>query len=365
MSKSKKRIILHAGLHKTGTTAIQEALAAAPEILQSQGWNYPVFSLGVRKRIVNHSHPLYTLFCDHPDAYLPNLTAGIDGKLARQRFAEQLEQELKSDYNLILSGEDVATLDETSLQRLANALGEHDLLVIIVVRETYSSFCSHLQHRIHRGVHGIRLEVPSLQQNCIRVARVFPNLRFLGYEQACQSPGGLFAAFMQTCGLDPTRFTFPRANISIGNHTARFLASFNEIYPLITDGKRNPGRPKFDVHKLDFDTVKFSLTEAEFAIIEKYVHAENERLSEITNLPIRLQDSPAFSDAHPFTSLLALALLEKTAIMPAALMNHGFRYIADHQLAASVWQGVRLAPPPPTRPPSWLRQFWRLGRTRG
>lgn len=362
MSKSKKRIILHAGLHKTGTTAIQQALAAAPEILQSQGWNYPIFADGVRKRIINHSIPLYTLFCDNPDAYLGNLTAGVDGKMASQRFAEQLEHELDGDYNLILSGEDVATLNEASLQRLARSLSEHDLLVILVVRESYSSFCSHLQHRIHRGMHGIRLELPSLQRNCLRVARVFSDLRFLGYEQACQSPGGLLAAFMQTCGLDPAPFKFPRTNVSIGNHTARFLASFNEICPLIVDGKRNPERPKFDVHKLDFDAVKFSLTKAEFAIIEKRVHAENERLSEITSLPIRLQDFPAFSDAHPFSSSLAVAMLEKTVTMPPALMNHGFRYIADHQLAASVWQGLRLAPPPPTRPPSWLRQFWRRSR---
>jgi hypothetical protein len=61
MGKTAKQIILHAGLHKTGTTAIQNTLAAANQILEIQGWKYPVFTDGVRPKINNHSNPLYTL----------------------------------------------------------------------------------------------------------------------------------------------------------------------------------------------------------------------------------------------------------------------------------------------------------------
>jgi hypothetical protein len=353
-----KRIILHVGLHKTGTTAIQQTLAASNHILQNQGWKYPVFTDGVRKRIANHSNPLYTLFCDNPGGYLPNLTAGIDGELARECFARQLVEELKGEFNLILSGEDVSSLPEAALKKLAETLSGHELLVIAVVRETYSTFVSTLQHRIHRGVHGLRLEVPSLWENCARLARVFPDLRFLSYEKACLTSGGLFSTFMEECGLDPKPFNVSRANVSIGNHTARFLASFNDYYPLIVDGEPNSRRPRFNVYDLDFDAAKFLLTEAEFSIIDDRVRAENERLSEVTGLPFKFSDNKAFSDSNPISATLASSLLEKAALMPPALINHGFRYISEYELASEVWSLIR--PSPAVR--RGLPRFWKLGK---
>lgn len=358
MVRSRKRIILHAGLHKTGTTAIQQTLAASNQILQSQGWKYPVFTDGVRGRIVNHSNPLYTLFCDNPDGYLPNLTAGIDGEVARQGFANQLRDELNGEFNLILSGEDVSSLPGTALAKLAETLSGHELLVIVVVRETYSTFVSTLQHRIHRGVHGFRFEVPSLAQNCTRLASVFPGLRFLSYEKSCMSSGGLFSAFIKECGFDPKPFSVSRANVSIGNHTARFLASFNEYYPLIVNGRLNLRRPRFNVYDLDFDAAKFSLTKAEFDKINERVQSENERLSEVTGLPFKFSDDQAFSDSKPFSVGLAAALLEKASSMPAALMNHGFRYISEHELASEVWHETR--PFHPAR--AGFPGFWKLGK---
>jgi hypothetical protein len=358
MGFKRKRIILHVGLHKTGTTAIQQTLAASNKLLQNQGWKYPVFTDGVRNRIVNHSNPLYTLFCDNPGGYLPNLRVGIDGELARQCFARQLEEELKGEFNLIFSGEDVSSLPEAALKKLAEALSGHELLVIAVVRETYSTFVSTLQHRIHRGVHGLRLEVPSLWENCARLARVFPDLRFLSYEKACLAPGGLFSTFMEECGFDPKPFSVSRENVSIGNHTARFLASFNDYYPLIVNGGLNSRRPQFNVYDLDFDDAKFLLTEAEFSIIDDRVRAENERLSEVTGLTFRFSDNQAFSDSSPISAALAALLLEKAALMPSALINHGFRYISEHDLASEVWRVIRPFPPV-TR---GLPRFWRLDK---
>ena len=357
MGKTAKRIILHTGLHKTGTTAIQNTLGASNKILQSQGWKYPIFTDGVRPRITNHSIPLYTLFCDDPSTYLPNLTAGINGEVARRLFAEQLQSELEGDYNLILSGEDVSALPESSLEKLANALREYDLLVITVVRESYSYFCSNLQHRIHRGVHGIRLKVPGLHQNCARLARIFPDINFLSYEQARSAPGGFFATFMLACGIDPSPFRISQANVSIGNHTARFLASFNDSYPLLVDRLPNPERPRFNVYDLDFDPFKFALTESEFEEIKENIKVENERLSSITGLPIALTETPCFSDSHPFTASLACGLLDRAAAMPAPLINHGFRYIADQSLAPEVWASLQAV----SAEKRGLLRLWRRG----
>jgi|LakMenEpi03Aug12_release.lakeMendotaPanAssembly.Ray.scaffolds.fasta_scaffold02010_15 hypothetical protein len=355
MSRTAKRIILHAGLHKTGTTAIQDTLAAGNEELMSQGWKYPIFTDIEQIKIVNHSSVLYTLFCDDPSSYLPNLIAGVDGEAARQLFNDQLQAELESDYNLILSGEDVSALPEHALRKLANALAEYELEVVVVVREAYSYLCSHLQHRIHRGMHGIQLAMPSLRRHCVRLAHAFPSIQFLSYEQACNSSGGVFASFMSACGLDPSRLKAIEANVSIGNHTARFLASFNEHFPLMINNKPNPGRPVFDIYQLDFDPFKFALTREEFENVKDRVRAENEALSLVTGLTLEGQGTPRFSDEHPFTLELALALLEKASAMPEALMNHSFRYVADQKLGPVVWEKLTM----PTSTQRRFPKFWK------
>lgn len=355
MTRTAKRIILHAGLHKTGTTAIQETLAAGSEELMRQGWKYPIFSDGGQAKITNHSSVLYTLFCDDPSSYLPNLIAGVDGEAARQLFSEQLQAELEGDYNLILSGEDVSALPEHALRKLSDALAEYELEVIVVVREAYSYLCSHLQHRIHRGMHGIQLGMPSLRRHCVRLARVFPGIQFLSYEQARSTSGGFFAAFMSACGLDSSRFESLEANISIGNHTARFLASFNEYFPLLIDNKPNSERPDFDIYKLDFDPFKFALTRDEYESVKDRIRAENEALGVVTGLDLDVQAAPRFSDSCSFTPELALALLEKASAMPEALMNHSFRYIADQQLGPVVWEKLNT----PTTTHRRFSRFWK------
>jgi hypothetical protein len=338
MTRTAKRIILHAGLHKTGTTAIQDTLAAGNDELMRQGWKYPIFTDTGNAKIVNHSSVLYTLFCDDPSSYLPNLIAGVDGETARQLFSDQLQAELESDFNLILSGEDVSALPEHALRKLSDYFAEHKLEVIVVVREAYSYLCSHLQHRIHRGMHGIQLGMPSLRRHCARLHRVFPSIRFLSYEDARSSAGGFFATFMRACELDPGPFEASEANVSVGNHTARFLASFNELFPLLINKKPNPDRPIFNIYQLDFDPFKFALTRDEFESVKDRVRAENEALSQVTGLTLETQQPPRFSDADPFTPELALVLLEKASAMPDALMNHSFRYIADQQLGPVVWE---------------------------
>jgi hypothetical protein len=160
---------------------------------------------------------------------------------------------------------------------------------------------------------------------------------------------------MSACGLDPSRLKAIEANVSIGNHTARFLASFNEHFPLMINNKPNPGRPVFDIYQLDFDPFKFALTREEFENVKDRVRAENEALSLVTGLTLEGQGTPRFSDEHPFTLELALALLEKASAMPEALMNHSFRYVADQKLGPVVWEKLTM----PTSTQRRFPKFWK------
>ncbi|MCB1733068.1 MAG: hypothetical protein KDI21_21530, partial [Halieaceae bacterium] len=86
------RIILHAGLHKTGTTSVQENCARHAELLLQHGIVYPSFSFRDR-RINNHSDPLAGVFSSRPLAYGMVRRQGVedDPAVAISAFTEQFD----------------------------------------------------------------------------------------------------------------------------------------------------------------------------------------------------------------------------------------------------------------------------------
>ena len=62
-----KEIILHVGLHKTATASIQRTLYLNDELLKKKDYLYP------KCWPYNHSIPIYSAFCDHPENYHINI----------------------------------------------------------------------------------------------------------------------------------------------------------------------------------------------------------------------------------------------------------------------------------------------------
>ena len=339
----KKRIILHVGLHKTASTYIQETLAESRQSLRSQGWNYPLYSNGKKKGLSNHSNLLYTLFSENTNFYVPNIQSRTDAKELFNIYDKTLKSELMSDYNLILSGEDVSALSLASLHKLAKALEPYDFIVIAFVRESYSYLCSNLQHRIHRGIHGLKIEGTNLSQNCYRLKEAFPDIKFFSYEKVKAEKNGFINVFSGLCNITIKPTNKKSANVSLGNKTIRFLAEFNLNYPLIIEDNRlNPDRPSFNVKRLDFDKKKFLLTKSEFRTIAKKIREENKKLRLCTGLEmIRIEKPIPFADDSDLTWNEAMDLLIKTTTMPTTLAYRALIYVLQQRIGLKLYRIIR------------------------
>ena len=339
----KKRILLHVGLHKTASTYIQETLAQSRHSLRKQGWSYPVYSDGNKKKITNHSNLLYTLFEEHTNSYVPNIKSRTNKQERLKNFNSILMRELESDCNLILSGEDVSALSQTSLHALAKILEPYDLTVIAFVRETYSHLCSNLQQRIHRGVHGLKIQVPNLSQNCSRLKEAFPDTKFYSYEKVNATKNGFTDIISEICNITIKPSNKKIWNESLGNKTIRFLAEFNQYFPLLIEGnKLNPDRPSFNVRKIDIDSNKFLLTKSEFRTVVTQIREENAKLRTCTGLKsIRIIQPIPFADDSELTWSEAMELLIKTSPMPSALAYRALIYVLQQKVGFEIYKITR------------------------
>ena len=151
-----QRIILHAGLHKTGTTSIQDNCFRHRDWLSNHGICYPVFSLKGR-RFSNHSDPITASICKPPRMYGTDKRICGEGELSEAIgvLSEQLQHilEYPDKPTLLLSAELVCSYEDEDILALRRYLEEFtdELQVIAFVRSPQSSLESILQQRSLTG----------------------------------------------------------------------------------------------------------------------------------------------------------------------------------------------------------------------
>ncbi|MEI6797601.1 MAG: hypothetical protein WCO04_00100 [Pseudomonadota bacterium] len=146
--KTNRKIFLHIGMHKTGSTAIQSAfhgydngrLLYAP--LENE----------------NHSIPFYTAFSGDHFSYHIWQTAGLSDLeiAAKQRFyLKEIEQilSLNKDRDVFFSGEDISVISKSGVEQIASLFKkvDRDVTVIVYVRSPLSYATSALQEIIRQG----------------------------------------------------------------------------------------------------------------------------------------------------------------------------------------------------------------------
>ena len=221
-------IVLHAGLHKTGTTSIQIALNGYDD------GHTAYADLGE----VNHSNILKTLFADdHMAAFWERLGYDRAG-IARlvDVYRDRLEGQLGRDVErIIISGEDIAVLDEASLGRLKTFLEFHcsDIQVVVFVRNPVSMVPSLIQEHVkHADMSWAVQDGPypyRISDRVERIVEVFGarNVRICRYEDAGTATGGdVVRYFGELLGLDATRLKSEFANISLCALSFKILGKF-------------------------------------------------------------------------------------------------------------------------------------------
>lgn len=260
MGNRYRLIILHAGLHKTGTTSIQNNCYRHRDLLLEHGIVYPSFKFQ-HKNIVNHSDCMTADVCENPGGYGAAFRQGVkaDPLVLRQSIRPQMDellQEPKAD-TLILSGEGIAEYNKVDLQALLDRLQEHteQLRVVAYIRSPQSSLESILQQRVKSGL-AVTPEnlTPVVRQRYQRLRHTFDEyLEIINFHDAVEHPSGLVGHFMALAGVPEDKLVeleFKRKNERVTMEAYKLMSALNETYPLTDTPDQSFERKLHDLHPL-------------------------------------------------------------------------------------------------------------------
>ena len=119
-----------------------------------QNLNFPLFDCPeqtTRSTIIPSPFSLYT---KHPDRYPVHLHWGFKTSRRSTSYQEQLDQAINQKHDLLLSGEDMESLEADELQKLLGDLCGcgRELIAFACVRSPYAFHCSQVQQQVKDGV---------------------------------------------------------------------------------------------------------------------------------------------------------------------------------------------------------------------
>jgi len=241
--KRYKQIILHAGLHKTGTSSIQNNCHKYRDWLRERGIVYPAFKYR-DKVFSNHSEPLIGVFGTRPGKYgmpqrlmLDDAAAIADVAAVFSRQLQQVLEEPGGD-TLLLSAEMVCEFSGKDNAQLRRHLEKYtdNLQVIVMVRSPQSSVESILQQRC-RGGNLVEPEslVGVVTERFKAVQQGFADiLQVLNYHEARDHPLGLVGGFLCHLGLpreEIAQLEFVSTNARTSMESFKVMEAINQVYP--------------------------------------------------------------------------------------------------------------------------------------
>lgn len=325
-----KTLILHAGLHKTGSTSIQESLGIRKDVLEQEGYRYPAFRNPDGVLEYNHSYMFQLAFSNAPSQLAIVKKRGWDPTLAASCYYNQLRVAMEDCPNLILSGEGISRLNELELKKIKELFNTWKINVITYVRPAYSFFCSAQQERIKNGTVSniVPDRLPNSESDTItRLQRVFNNITFISFSDACRHQlgpaGDFFDRFQLSYGKQDNRHV---SNIGLGNIVTRLCAHLND--------RLNTGKsPEYDSAKSSFQSPllaikeqKFRLCEDELVKIQSFLVEENLKIYELTGLDFRdevmITSSPCRLDM-----LQSCSIIWNLSKQDVIIRDSGIRYL--------------------------------------
>ena len=219
-----KEVILHIGMHKTGTTSIQDSLYG----IDSNGFRT------IRFAEKNHSIPIYTIFHENKLNYPIWKNQGYnESQIIEKKAAyEKILEEEISDESVdcfILSGEDMSNLTENEQINLCEFFKERNLKVkvIYVVREPFSFAASANQQNAIGGTRALAKVNPGYQRRISGFIKGCgrENISIFKYEQLIQD--GLIKTFSEIIGVTLTEK--PRRNESVTAEALALIYALNNI----------------------------------------------------------------------------------------------------------------------------------------
>jgi hypothetical protein len=311
-------IYIHIGLHKTGSSSIQNTFFSNRDKLLSHGINYLSLSL-------NHSGVLYSLYCVAPHQTRANRAAGIDTKEkaakknAATRAALRQALESNSSASIVISGEGLSRLPAEGLERLRLEFTPYAarFRIIVYVRDPYSTVNSMAQQRIRRR--GQTYEQIIAAPPYPRYSRIAQAIQVFGrenvdirlFDAAHFVNGDLIADFLSAIDASPDlrrELEVERTNVALSHEAAYLLHEINKYRPPARDR-----RPHDDVFQL-FAAIPgqpYRCPPEIFVAVQPFVAKQLQWLRDLLGKDV-FSDRPAVPDAASYwneKTLTAVALL--------------------------------------------------------
>lgn len=245
-----RRVVLHVGMHKTGTSSIQASLHDARAALAGQGIIYAPLGR-------NHSVPIYDAFSKddfvHRRHRLRRTTDRVAisdaGKAHRLHLRASILEHRTSDF--VISGEGIPRLSHMGTHRMVAFLRKffQRIEVVIFVRPPASFLHSQVQQQIKAGMTLERLASAKFRINYQEFEKYFDILPRDAIRTQVYAPDSLVEGcavktFCAVAGLPEVPVL--RANDGLSRPAADFLLVANEILPVFgPDGLANPARSRY------------------------------------------------------------------------------------------------------------------------
>ena len=323
------KLFLHIGLHKTASSSFQLSCAGNHTMLQKQNVFYPLFRCPGTSynKINNHSIPLFSIYTTQPESYPINVRWGVDDISAvNQSYTQQLQKALERDEDLLLSGEDIASLESDELSNCLDDLRNsgRDLTVFACVRSPYAFHCSQVQQQVKDGVAMNPVGLCPQRHRISKLKQVFgESLHWIPFAEACRHDQGPVGAFLDFCGIDPTTITIHNSNEGRSAELVRIQNLLNHHQPRIRDNALNPQH----IRMRPFQGSRFLLQTTELAEVTDHLNTENAALAELLGPGFGDPDRPtsdrSFASTFPaltysLTALIGLLLQQQ----PTPIRSH-------------------------------------------
>lgn len=140
-----RQLVLHIGLRKTGSSALQELLSQNGELLKGHGVDYPKTMLGYPA----HQELAWCLMKPQP-MYVTDLPPEDE---VYRYYQEKIDLNVERSVTTLLSSEDLSllSLDYDSLSRLKGHFERFNPLIVFYRRAPVDYLVSNYQHAVLRG----------------------------------------------------------------------------------------------------------------------------------------------------------------------------------------------------------------------
>lgn len=287
-------IFLHLGLHKTASTTFQETCRTNQKQLKKQGFIYPLFRCKQANKfeISNHSIPIRSAFGDNSRGYGINQIWGVtDIEEANKSYKDQLQTILKTEQNIIISGEDISLLSLQNLSSFTEFVSKYGYRThaLCLVRPPLEFTTSAYQERIKNGEHFPLIslgnfttsfltdstqKIPTRTLQIATLKKFFQaNIEFHPFRTACTHPMGPSAYLLELIGANPNEYELNNPkNESLSNLQARLQNFINRAEPKILNGTVNTNHRQIIHMPISRgNNCKFQLSKNEYDLVSDQV----------------------------------------------------------------------------------------------